>query len=368
MKLKCKKSELQDAVSKVSHAVSPKSTIAAIEGILMKATRTDGIYMCGYNLELGITCNIPAGVTEEGGVVLPAKMLSDIARRLPSEEVSIECGQNLVVVIKSGNASYELSGIKAEEFPELPDFVATSFFEIEQDTLRSMIRQTRHAISENMMHPIYTGAKFEVRGDIFRLIALDGQRIACRTEKISSSSELDFVVPGKTLAEAEKLFGESDESVKISVSKHHVNFSFGVYDMISRVLEGNFMDYRSVVKVKTVIDANINARRMIEGTERMALMLPNSYTTPVRCFFGDGSIRMVCKSDLGAANDEWDEDIEQKTVEIWFKNQYILEALRASECDRVHLRTGGEEDPMVITPLEGDSFEFCLMPVRQVGK
>lgn len=369
MKLICNKSELQDAVSKASRAVSPKSTIAALEGILVRATRADGLFLCGYNLDLGIICTIAAAVKEEGEIVLPSKMFCDIVRRLPADDVCIEFGPNLVTVITSGTARFETTGMAAVDYPALPDFVCENTLDITHAKLKTMIGQTRYAIGDNPAQPVYTGARFELNEDNFRIVAIDGHRIAIRTEPIANSEPCDFIVPGKTLVEVEKMIGDSEEIVNIAIARHHVQFAIGRFTMISRLLSGKFLDYRNVVKVEPIIDEVVTTRRFLDGCERMSLMLPPSYSVPVKCFFGEGTIRLESKSDLGYADDSWHEDsLEAHEInEIWFKNAYLLDALRAVDTDLIRIQVGESNKPLRITPPEGDSFEFFIMPVRKLN-
>ncbi len=368
MKLICERNALQDAVSKVYRAVSPKSTIRAIEGILMRANRADGLYLCGYNLDMGITCTIEAVIKEEGDIVIhPAKIFADIIRKLPGDQVTIEVKDNYEIFVTSGSASFTVSGMNAGDFPDLPDFHCENAITLPQGTLRSMINQTIFCISDNLMQPIYTGVKFEIGLECFRLVALDGFRVAIRTEQIKSENESGFVVPGKTLSEVEKMLSDEEADAQVMIARRFVMFSMGNYTLLSRVLEGNFIDYRSVSKLRLNpdVEAKINVGRMIEGSERMALMLLSNGDMPVRCYFGEGAIRLECRSDLGEANDSWIEDIDFDTREIWFRNKYILDAFRAVDSDEARIELGTSEEPMRITPCEGDHFEFYLMPVKQ---
>lgn len=368
MKLICERAALQDAVSKVYRAVSPKSTIRAIEGILVRASRADGLYLCGYNLDMGITCTVEAVIKEEGKIVIhPAKIFADIVRKLPDERVTIDVKENFEIFVSSGSASFTVSGMKADEFPDLPDFQSENSITLPQKTLRSMINQTIFCISDNIMQPIYTGVKFEIGLDCFRLVALDGFRVAIRTENIKSEHESGFVVPGKTLTEVEKMLSDEEADATVMIARRFVMFRMGNYTLMSRVLEGNFIDYRSVSKLRLNpdVEANINVGRMIEGSERMALMLLSNGDMPVRCYFGEGAIRLECHSDLGEANDSWIENVDFDIKEIWFRNKYILDAFRAVDSDVVKIELGNSEEPMRITPCEGEHYEFYLMPVKQ---
>ena len=366
MKVICSRNSLQDALSKVSRAVSPKSTIRAIEGILVRAIKDEGLYLCGYNLDMGITCTIDAVVKDEGDVVIhPSRMFVDIIRRLPGDSVSIEISLTNDVQITSGSATFVVSGMNAGDFPELPDFVCENSIKIQNKILRSMINQTIFSVSDNMMHPIYTGAKFEASEEGLRVIALDGVRIAVRNEPIKCENPCEFIVPARTLAEVEKMLSDEEAESTISIARRFVMFQMGNYSVLSRILEGTFIDFRKVVKMVNEIEAEVCTSRFIEATERMNLMLTGSSNPPVCCFFGEGQVRLECRSEMGTAHDSWDEDINADVHEIWFKNQYLLDAFRAADTDKVLITLGGSVDPLKIAPPDGDKFEFYVMPCRK---
>lgn len=366
MKVICSRASLIDALSKVSRAVAPKSTIRAIEGIYIKATRENGLYLCGYNLDMGITCTIEAVVKDEGDVVVhPSKMFVDIIRRLPGDSVAISISMNNDIQVTSGTSTFVVSGMNGGDFPELPEFYAEKSVKIPNKVLRSMINQTIFSISDNMMHPIYTGVRFEVEEETARAIAIDGFRIAVRTEQVKNEYPCDFVVPGRTLSEVEKMLPDDDEDATISLAKRFILFQMGCYTVLSRALEGQFVDFRKVVKMVSEVEADVNVSRFIQAHERMGLMLSGGSNTSVRCFFGEGQVRLECRSEMGTANDSWEEEIDCDIHEIWFKNQYLLDAYRAADSDKVKITFGGSVDPIKIAPADGDSFEFYIMPCRQ---
>ena len=200
MKLTCEKEKLVEALSNVQRAVSQKSTIAALEGILIKATDSK-LELCGYNTELGITTVIPATVTSNGTLVLNARLLTEIVRKLPGDVLEIFVEENLKTTVTCGQSKFELIGIDAEEFPTLPEVENARALEVSVEMLRSMIRQTIFSVSEVDTKPIHTGTLFEIKDKTLTLVSVDGYRLALRKEPIKEDLELNFVVPGKTLRE-----------------------------------------------------------------------------------------------------------------------------------------------------------------------
>ena len=237
MKIQCQKSQLVEAVSNVQRAVSSKSTLAALEGILLKTTTNGDLKLCGYDLELGITTVIEAQVDEPGEVVLSARLFGDIVRRLPDETVTILVDEKMITQITCGPSEFSIVGIPSSEYPELPSVEGASSIDLTSPILKSMIRQTLFAVADTDAKPVHTGTLFNIENGIIRLVSVDGYRLAMRTEminlKFEEEDEIRFVVPGKTLSEVIKLLPDQDENVEILVGWRHIIFKIEKYSVIS---------------------------------------------------------------------------------------------------------------------------------------
>lgn len=188
MKISCLRSDLATAISNVSRAVSTKASIPALEGVLIKAYGNT-LNISGYNLEIGITTDIEATIKEEGEIVVSAKLFLDIVRRLPEEIVFIETDERMVTYIACGKVNYQIVGMSSVEYPDLPSFEQTDRITLNAKILRDMIRQTVYAVSENTAKPIYTGSLYEIEDGVFKIIAIDGYRMAIRSENVDSESK-----------------------------------------------------------------------------------------------------------------------------------------------------------------------------------
>ena len=206
MQIICDSQTLVSAVGNVQRAVTGKSTLPALEGILLRA-KGNALFLAGYDLDLGITTSIEAEVIKPGEIVMSAKLFSDICRSMPSDTVSIRSDEKNNVTIESGVTRFTITGISAEEYPDLPSVGDGGLtFTLPQNTVKSMIRQTVFAIAQpGSPNPIYTGTKFEVENGCLRLVSVDGSRLALRSESINHTETAGFVVPGKTLQEMIKL-------------------------------------------------------------------------------------------------------------------------------------------------------------------
>ncbi len=349
MKFTCSRPVLQAAVSNVSRAVSSKSAIPALEGILLKAKNSQ-IFICGYDLELGITTVVEADIAEEGDVIFGAKLFGDIIRSLPDESVTIEVDSKYSAVIRSGDSEFSIIGIAASEYPEA--------------TLKSMIRQTLFAVSTSDAKPVHTGTLFEIGEGRIRLVAVDGCRLAMRTESVQCDEPVSFVVPGKTLSEVLKLMGEEDSPISIGVGRRHIIFNIENYSVISRLLEGEFLDYNNAIPQNIKTEITVPTRRFSEAVERMSLVVNDRLKSPVRCSFLFDEVRFSCETAIGCAHDRFSIKNIGDEVEIGFNNRYLLDALRAAETDEVRIQLGGALSPIKILPRDGDNFLFLVLPVR----
>lgn len=363
MKFTVNKSDITEAVSNILRAVSTKTSIPALEGILLSATET-GLELCAYDLELGITTVIPAFVMEPGKAVLSAKLFSDIVRRTPAETVTVSVDEKNMATLESGYSRFSIIGIPAEEFPELPKLSDSTQISLPGALLKSMIRQTLFAIAESDAKPIHQGSLFSLENGILDVVSVDGYRLAVRREPVDFSEDLSFVVPGKTLSELLKLIKDSEEPVEISAGRRHILFKIDNYTVISSLLEGEFLNYKAAIPPESQTEVVLKTREAIDSVERVSLLITDRLKSPIRCLFDNNEVKLNCTTSMGRASDQLDVEMTGQSVEIGFNNRYLLEALRNTECDEVKVQLGGPLSPMKVVPKEGDSFLFLVLPVR----
>lgn len=367
MNIVCNTTALQNAVNTVSHAVSGKSTLPALEGILLRASGSS-LYMAGYDMELGITTSIEAQVREIGDIVLSVKLFGDIMRGLCGDTVTLITDDKMNVTIKSGMAEYEIMGISAAEYPEIPTVPEGVGFVMPRGTLRSMIRQTIFAVSQtDASHPVHKGTLFEIKNHMLNLVSLDGARLAVRSEPIRSEENMQFVIPRKTLGELLKLLDDEDTPTSIVVGKRHVLIEVGGYVMISRLLDGEFLSYRRAIPQQITTIIRVNTRDLMHSVSRAAIVINDRVKSPLICRFEDGRIKISCSTPLGSASDEMKASIDGKEEVMSFNHQFLMEALKNTETDEVRIELNGALSPMKIMPPEGDNFLFLVLPVRMQG-
>ena len=285
MKFTCEKALLVSAISVAGRTVSPKSTIACLEGILLRAGV--GVQLTGFNLETGITVKVAAAVTEAGACVMPARLFFDIIRKLPDEEVTVEVDDKLQVSIRGGASFFQITAMDAEDYPELPDVNSEKGVAIPQTALREMIGGTIFSVSENQARPIHTGCLMEVRDDGITMVAVDSFRLARRTwhSEEPIGREMKFVVPATGLREVEKILSETDEPVVFTLGAKHILFEIGDATLVCRVLEGEFIDWRRVVPTNnSTILTEIGFLHPVNKISFMIGLTAVNFNISFRCF------------------------------------------------------------------------------------
>lgn len=365
MKFSCEKALLQAAISTTSRAVSPKSSIPALEGILLEAG--SDLRLTGYNLETGIRTIVPADIREEGTLVLGARLFGEIVRKLPDDIVTFQ-SENYMVNIKCGMSEFNILGTDPEEFPELPTVEYQNSLIIPQSRLKAMISQTLFAVSDNESRPIHTGSLFEVDSEGLTIVSVDGYRLALRHESIDKkegAETFSFVVPGAALSEVEKICSDVDEPASVTQGARHVMFKVGDTMLVSRRLEGEFLAYRQAIPRNNTIHVEGDTRALLSSIDRVSLIISDKLKSPLRCVFDSNLLKISTKTAIGDAYDECPLSGDGGGLEIGFNNKYLMDALKAAPADKVRLELTTGVSPCVILPTEGEeNFLYMVLPVR----
>lgn len=364
MKIICNTSILAEAAMNVQKAVMTKTAMPILEGILF--TTSDGsVRLTGYDLEIGIETNVEADIIEEGSVILNARTFCDIMKHIPYDKVIFETDDKLQCKIYCGDIEYSMTGINPKDYPELPVIINGKNINISQKILKDMIKKTIFSVAVNDVRVIHKGIKFEIRPGEMRLVAIDSHRIAIRKEFIQyNGEELSFVVPSKTMGEIMKLIPDEDNYITVGLGRRHILFKINGYTIISRLLEGEFMKYESIIpqNFNTVIRAK--TRALIESIERVSLFITDRFKAPLKLGFSDNELKVSTVTALGTANDKLDVSVDGNDIEIGIQSRYILDALRASEEDEILINMVNPLSPVCIVPTTGESFLYLILPVR----
>ena len=365
LRFSCEKALLQSAVNTVSRAVAAKSSIPALEGILVEGS--DRLTMSGYNMQTGIRTAFEAEIHEEGRIVLNARLFGEIIRKLPDDLVVFAADEKYMVRLTCGDASFEIMGLSAEDYPELPEVDDEYSVAIQQGTLKAMINQTSFAVSTNETRPIHTGSLFEINEQGLTMVSVDGFRLALRREPLEriDGGAFRFVAPGSALNEVEKICEDSDNLMTIIQGKRHLMFETGSTQLICRRLEGEFLDYKNAIPRKNPIQIVAETKALIESIDRVSVVISDKLKSPVRCLFDHDKVMLSAKTGNGEAKDVCRVSGDGDKLEIGFNNRYLMEALRYAPADKVKIELNTGVSPAIIVPVEGEeNFLYMVLPVR----
>ncbi|MGE4275928.1 MAG: DNA polymerase III subunit beta [Lawsonibacter sp.] len=364
MKFSCEKALLSTAVAVTSRAVAAKSSIPAMEGILIEAGAQ--LRLTGYNLETGIQATVPAEIRERGSLVLSARLFGEIVRKMPDDVVTFS-SEGYMVKIKCGLSEFNILGTDPEEFPELPTVDQQNALTLSQPVLRSMIAQTLFAVSDNESRPVHTGSLFDVEGNVLTVVSVDGYRLALRRETVTEkkgAEEFSFVVPGSALGEVEKICSGEAE-ITVTQGARHIMFQTGDIILVCRRLEGEFLPYKNAIPRNNTIQVECDARTLLSSIERVSLIISEKLKSPLRCVFGDGMVSITTKTSIGDAADQCPITGNGQELEIGFNNKYLMDALKAAPAEKLRMEFTSGVAPCVILPAEGEeTFIYMVLPVR----
>lgn len=366
MKFTVEKNLLQAAILTASRASAVKSAVPALEGLLIETT--DGcVRISGYDLKTGISTTVAADIIQEGSIVLSAKLFGEIIKKLPDNVVTFSVDESLMVKIECIMSEFLILGTPASDYPELPMVDYEMSLTITEKNLKNMIAQTNFAVSDNESRPIHTGAMFEAEKGILTIVAVDGYRLALRREPLNNPdiASMSFVVPGTALSEVEKIVSDSDKLVSIMMGSKHIMFVIGDTVLISRRLEGEFLNYKNSIPLTEKHSIEVDRRAFLDAVERVSLIINDKLKSPIRCTFTDGVIKLLSNTALGRASDECLAMGDGDGLEIGFNNRYLMEVLRAAPADNIRIKMTSGITPCIIIPADGSSsFLYMILPVR----
>ena len=369
MKFICEKEKLLKAINSVVKAASSRTTLPILEGILIQ-TNDQEIKLTTYDLELGIEYIIECDVEEQGNTVVNATMFSEIIRKLPEADIKITLNEKDLLVIECQGSLYKLSTMNPVEFPELPVIDVENSVELDQNTLKNMIRKTIFAVSIEENRPIFTGCLFEIANNKLNVVAVDGFRLAWKSKFLQNKvNNFSAVIPGRTLNEINKILIDSFDMIKIGVAKNQVLFEMENCKIVTRLLDGEFLNYSSVIPETWETRVRVNKSILQDCFERVSLISASSIEKekkyPVKVTVDIGKITISCTNQTGDAKEEIYVSTEGKNLEAGFNPKYFLDALRNIDDEEIFVDFGTSISPCIIRPVdeEGD-YTYMILPIK----
>ena len=347
MKFTVSRDSFLEAVIKLSRVVGSKSTMPVLEGILISAEQ-GRITLVAYNLEMGMKKEIYCDCEKEGDIVIKARLLSDILRKLGGAQVEIEVDEKLMCHIKSDETSYDIMGMAAGDFPEMPGVADGERIEIDG------------------RRPIYTGINISTDGGVIQFVAIDGYRLAIRKEKTEIKKNVNFVVPGKAISEIVKIAEEEGENAEIVIGARLISFLIGGYSFIARLFEGEYVDFKKVLPEDFKQSVTVNKNDLINTVERVSLLINDAFSTPVRLLLDENEATLSCATSIGKSKETFPINLSGSPFEIGLNSRYLLDALKACDDGSINIKFNGPNAAVTIEPADesDDSFLYLIMPLR----
>ncbi|MGI5850134.1 MAG: DNA polymerase III subunit beta [Christensenellales bacterium] len=364
MKLICEKNELQRCVNIVTKAVAVKSPINLLEGILIKAEENK-MTLYGSDGTLSIKCTTESTVFEQGKIVLPARLFSEILTKFDACEISMYTeGNNMIM--ECGHSVTTLCYMEADSYPDFPSCSQTKGAVMFSNQLVSMIDQTVFATSINEDKPILTGILFEFEKNLSKMVALDGYRLAIRQENIQMGIEPDteIVVPSKSMREIARILPEDEQTIKLYANDNLVSVICGNIEIATRVLQGDYVKYKNILPNEFTTRLIVNKQSLQNSLERASILARQSKTNLVNLKINGDILTITSDSEIGKAREEVSIMLTGKNLDISFNSRYLLDVLKEVDDEEVVFEMNTSISPCMIRPIQGESYLYLVLPVK----
>ena len=364
MKIICSKNSLLKSVSISLKAVPSKTTMPILECILIDAT-TNQIKFTTNDMELGIETIVEGTIEEKGMIALDAKILYEIIRRLPDNDVTIKTDDKLTAIITCEKAKFTIPGKSGEDFAYLPIIEREECLTISQFTLKEMIRQTIFSIAANETNKLMTGELFEIKDNCLKIVSLDGHRIAIRRMELKKDySDRKVVVPGKTLNEISKILsGEIDDLVNIYFSKNHILFEFDQTIVVSRLIEGEYFRIDQMLSSDYETKISINKKEFLDCIDRATLLVREGEKKPIIIEISDNTMELRIDSAMGSMDENIDILKEGKDILIGFNPRFLIDALKVIDDETISIYLVNPKAPCFIRD-DDENYTYLILPVN----
>lgn len=363
MKIITTKSILLESINIVQKAVPSKTTLPILEGILFDA-KSGKLKLTATDLEIGIETVSNVDVIEPGKIVLSSRIVGDIVRKLPDSDIEIETSEGNLVCIKSEGSTFKVITLPYDEYPELPAVKKENGIILKQNILKDMIRKTIFAVSLDEVRPILTGVLFDVSGDELTMVALDGFRMAVKKNAIINDNSFKAVIPGKTLSEIGKIINEKEENVNIYFSKNHIQVQIEDTIIVSRLLEGEFINYKQIIPTEYKIKIKVPTNLLMESCDRAALFARDSSNNMIKFEINDDMMVIMSNSQNGDVHEELKIQKEGNDIEIAFNAKYFIDVLKVIEDEEITIEFTTNVSPSIIRPINNEDYLYLVLPAR----
>lgn len=368
MKLICEGLDLSDAVLKVIKATATRTTNPILEGIKLSA-REDTLTLSATDLEISIEKTIPADVKIPGETVVPGKFFADFVKKLSNEQIELSLSQANTLKIKYTDSEGSLSCMNADEFPVIKEITSPEKINIKKTDLKNLIDKTIFSVAVDDARPILKGCLFEVVGNQMTAVALDGYRLAMvKAEVAATANKLNCIVPARSLSEISKLISieNEDDTIDILVGQNHMQISDGSVNILTRLLEGEFINYKQVIPASTTTTILVNKAQLEDGLERASLLARMDKNNLVKFDIRDKVLTLTSASNIGNVTENITISLEGKDLSIAFNARYLSDCMHTITDEFIKINFSSQIAPCTICSAEDDKYLYLILPVRIV--
>lgn len=364
MKFICRQDQLMIGVNTVLKAVSTKSTLPILECILIEAMNHQ-IKMTANDMELAIETIIEGDILEEGKIAVEAKLFSEIIRKLPNNDVTVDVADNYQMKITCEKAKFNIMGKPGDDFSYLPVIEKEKSIRVSQFTLKELIRQTIFSISDNENNKLMTGELFEVTGNKLTVVSLDGHRISIRNVELEGENDpVKVVVPGKTLSDISKILsGELNDMVNIYFTDKHILFEMEKTKVVSRLLEGEYYRINRMLSPDYETKIVLNKKEFFSCIDRATLLIKESDKRPIILNIGESQMELQVSTSIGSMKEEMEINRTGKDIMIGFNPKFLMDALRVIDDEEITIYMVNPKAPCFIKD-EKESYIYLILPVN----
>lgn len=362
MKVKVSQKELSKHINIAQKGISSRTTLQILDGILLETSK-DKLKLTGTDLEISIETFLDCEVIQEGSIVVNSRIFGDIIKKLPDSPVYIDV-ENNNINIKCENSEFNIIGNSGDDYPDLPIILEKDSFVLPKDLFKGAIRQTVFATTQDETRPSLTGVLVEISNNLLSFVALDGYRLALRKLPTNLNLELKIIIPGRSLNELNKILEDREEDIIISAAPGHVIFNIGDTIVYSRLLEGQFFNYKEIIRKEHKTKVIVNKKDFQDSLERASLLAKEEKANLVKLSTLDNKIIIKSNSEIGNVNERISSSQNGDNLNIAFNSRYILEGIKIMDVEEIELNFMGSLNPCIITGADDDSYTYLVLPVR----
>jgi DNA polymerase-3 subunit beta len=364
MKFTINRTDILIALSYVSKAVLSKSTNPILEGIYF-SVEDNNLTLYATDLEMSVYTKVSVTESENGSVVIPSRILMEIIRKLPSEQIIIYSEDDNKIKILSGESQITILTYNAENYPSLAIMESDGYITIENEKLKRCIKETIFAAASEEQMPVLTGLLLEINQDSFQLTALDGYRMAIRKEEITSDTKLSCIIPARVLNEMYKILNiENVKEIYIKYHENKVHFKINNTIIISNLIDGSFIKYKDIIPKNSNLVVKVNATDLLYACERASLVAREGKNNLIKFHIEENKFNILSRSDIGSADEVIESEIEGENIRISFNSKYFIDVLKNISEEQIIMYFIDNLSPCVLKAADNENMLHVILPVR----